>query len=556
MINKKHKMLTARRGAALIIVLGVVMVVTVVALAYLSRSDGELQYGQNMLLRTQVDYLAESALEHARGLLLNPQEISGEYWPGAASQQLEAPSDYYYDVAVEPNGIYGYKINCEAYRYNGSERTAQSSLEAMLELNPCVAYLSNSTSARQLSSRFNIVGDAAGNLLNYGTVTGQIYSTSELSLDWPDVNIADFTGEYTFETISSSLSGENKTFVKCDGDLEIAGNVQIEGMLIVDGDLRITGTNNLIQAARNIPAMLVTGDVTVEQDAAIDIEGLAVIEGQMYVSVGCEDVNVLGGLLVSDGIVETAKAVDGHQAVMHGEPLCVTDGARTAISFDGSDDFMQTYNSSDWLQITNDYTLAVWIKADATQKFYAGIFSKTDPAGNDNHWTLQFDSSSPRRLIVHHSSSNSWYTGIKIDDIKNGWHHIAITRSGNTMKTYLDGDEKKSETWFSSPSSGYGHFNIACDRTGSNSYTYKGLIDDMRIFNQPLDVDDVNDIMNGVEISSGLLANFKLNEDGLRNIEITAAPVKTAIWCCRDEDGNWQRWSQAADAIYKVIRRN
>ena len=39
--------------------------------------------GQNSELRMAMDYLAESGLEHAKGLLLNPQEISGDYWTGA-----------------------------------------------------------------------------------------------------------------------------------------------------------------------------------------------------------------------------------------------------------------------------------------------------------------------------------------------------------------------------------------------------------------------------------------------------------------------------------------
>lgn len=38
---KAHKKFQARAGAALIVVLGIVMVITIVAFAYLSRSDNE-----------------------------------------------------------------------------------------------------------------------------------------------------------------------------------------------------------------------------------------------------------------------------------------------------------------------------------------------------------------------------------------------------------------------------------------------------------------------------------------------------------------------------------
>jgi len=53
-----------------------------------------------MLLRVRMDQLADSALEHARGLLLNPQEVSSTYWAGGTYQQLIGGSSEYYDVTV------------------------------------------------------------------------------------------------------------------------------------------------------------------------------------------------------------------------------------------------------------------------------------------------------------------------------------------------------------------------------------------------------------------------------------------------------------------------
>jgi Tfp pilus assembly protein PilX len=559
LLIKKRKKLNARRGAALLIVLGVVMVITIVAFAYLSRSDGELQYGHNMLLRTQADYLAESALEHARGLILNPQEIDIDDGWTATSQQLET-GDFYYDVTAGPNGLCGYDITCRAYKSTGGERTAQSNLEALLQLNPCIAYWSNSTSSQQLSSAVTIKGDAAGDLISYGMITGEVYQISELPLEWPRVDANDFLSNYSaqVQTIGSPSIGpySSSGICHCTGDLEITDNVQITGMLIVEGDLQISGTGNLVRAGKALPAMLVTGDVIIEQGTDVDIEGLVVVDGRINIKRGSEDVdvNILGGLFAKGGIVETISSTDGQQAIINGEPEFITDSGHIGISFDGSDDFAQTEDNSTDLQITNNYTFAVWLKAGAAQKKWAGIFSKTSPDGSVNHWTLQFDSSSPKKLIVYHSSS-SWFTGIKIDDIKGSWHHIAITRNGNTMTAYLDGVAKSPGTWFSSPGSGNGHLNIGVDRTASSSYTYSGMIDDMRIFNQPLDINDVNRVMNGSDISNGLIAHWKLDEDGQRQFTITAAPAKTAIWCW-SQSGERQKWAQAAAAFYKVIRRN
>ena len=53
----------------------------------------------------------------------------------------------------------------------------------------------------------------------------------------------------------------------------------------------------------------------------------------------------------------------------------------------------------------------------------------------------------------------------------------------------------------------------------------------------------------------GLIAHWKLDEDGQREVTITAAPAKTAIWCW-SQSGERQKWAQAVAAFYKVIRRN
>jgi hypothetical protein len=195
----------------------------------------------------------------------------------------------------------------------------------------------------------------------------------------------------------------------------------------------------------------------------------------------------------------------------------------------------------------------VWLKANSSQNSWAGIISKTDPTGSTNHWTLQFNNNNPRELIIHHPY-DTWDTGITINDIAGQWHHITVTRNGSTMKSYLDGSPE--ETGFVAvPGSGMGHLNIGVNRMASSAYAYGGFIDDVRIYNQALDVNDVNDVMNGLEVSSGLIARWKLDEDGQREIIVTAAPAKTAIWCW-SVSGERQKWAQAAGAFYKVIRRN
>jgi len=127
---------------ALLVVLFIVMAVTILSLGFLSRSDVELACGQNMILRAQMDYLAESGLEHARGLIINDSNFSGDW---SAGWQLSVDSNDYYDVDVllvdpcDPN-VCDYEITSTAYRDKNGVRVGESILKAELHIDPDTAY--------------------------------------------------------------------------------------------------------------------------------------------------------------------------------------------------------------------------------------------------------------------------------------------------------------------------------------------------------------------------------------------------------------------------------
>ena len=134
--NKK-----TRPGVALLVVLFIVMAITILSLGFMARSDVELACGQNMLLRTQMDYLAESGLEHARGLILNPQDVAGPgYWLGGANLQLTTGNDFYeVEVDRDASDLCNYIIDCNSYRLEGTEKIGLSRLHTVLRIDPCIA---------------------------------------------------------------------------------------------------------------------------------------------------------------------------------------------------------------------------------------------------------------------------------------------------------------------------------------------------------------------------------------------------------------------------------
>ncbi|MDD5064308.1 MAG: hypothetical protein PHQ35_06065 [Phycisphaerae bacterium] len=317
---------TNRKGSALFVVLLIVMAITILSLSFLSRSDVELACGENMILRTQMDYLAESGLEYARGLILNDNTYLGNW--AVTGQQLTGGSEDFYDVSVaqDANGECNYQIICDAYREKNGERIGRSRLEAELRLDPCIAFwvekgiliVPNVTINGDvycngtLANSGTIYGDVFANgLAGGGILTGRLKARGDLSLTWPQVAAGDFTSHYSVQTIdantldSNSLGGSSQVCYYY-GNLELASNVQIEGMLIVEGNLTITGNGNVITAGENLPAMLVTGNVIVATDGYLRVNGLAIVNVRLANS---GDVNITGGLFLKDLLTGAGRMV-------------------------------------------------------------------------------------------------------------------------------------------------------------------------------------------------------------------------------------------------------
>jgi cytoskeletal protein CcmA (bactofilin family) len=337
-VNRKSP--RARPGVALLIVLFIVMAITILSLGFVTRSDVELACGQNMLLRTQMDYLAESGLEHARGLILNPQDVSTGYWDQPRIFQLVSGSKNYYEVEVRQDADYcNYIIDCNAYRLDGADRIGLSCLQAELRLDPCIAYWVGSDTTVQplmtingdvycngtLTNNGDINGDAfaAGMITGTENIEGQTNTFAQAPVAWPNLVAGDFASmyyigstAYSVEVIDTnqplgpfSPTGTNLAGI-CYGssDVNMPGSVTINGTLVVAGDLTVGGTNT-ITAVKNFPALIVTGQIIMKDNSSLVINGLAQVGQQITHDSGTANASiyVTGGLFIAVSGVTSDK---------------------------------------------------------------------------------------------------------------------------------------------------------------------------------------------------------------------------------------------------------
>lgn len=317
-----------RSGVALLVILFIVMTVTVVSLGFIARSDVELSCGINMAMKNQMDYLAQSGLEHARGIILNPQDIDTEYWTGATGLQFGNSSDYY-DVSISRTGYCNYQIQSQAYRSKDSQQISSSKLQANLRLDPCIALRVGSSWTSEAGLIVNGDVYVKGNLSGTATINGDVSAKDDISttvnisgsknksaavetIPFPNLNSGNFkstyyigNNSYSAYQINSSIpfagdtrptSGNPAGICYCDGNLQINSDTNIQGTLVVKGDLTIYGANIKISAEKNFPALIVTGKLRLVSYSQLHISGLVQIKERI---VGINAYGVAGASYVS-----------------------------------------------------------------------------------------------------------------------------------------------------------------------------------------------------------------------------------------------------------------
>lgn len=196
----------------------------------------------------------------------------------------------------------------------------------------------------------------------------------------------------------------------------------------------------------------------------------------------------------SSGVSATDSSGNANTATLYNGPVWQPSGGRITggLSFDGVNDYASTADGSS-LSMSGDYTLSVWLKADATQKASAGIVVRTDSAGSTNHYGLTFDASADKKVLVRHQTS-TWDTGIRLSQLAGAWHHIAVRRANNWMYAYLDNVQTAAASWTVAPGSGTGKLRLGCDKSASSSYVFKGQLDQVRIYKRTLPVGEIYDL--------------------------------------------------------------
>ncbi len=319
-----------RRAYILIAVLGLTAVVATLGWAFLDAHSTIMPEAVNRSGSVRAQYLAESGVNLAMHYLMYPPTTVpvGDYWPGASGIAIDATSDYT-DISISQDGsdphLFAIKAIGVALDPDGAVRGKHSIQAKVIRPPPnkwFIPYACLGFSSLAVPPTITVDGDihANGDLVGSGwcqgdvsaagtatwpgtgppasvisgaasfpapTINPALYSTYNINGTTYDAYIFNKTtmsgpDATSLNAIDMSATNPGRIIMTPSGDLAFKKNVQLNGTLVVTGNLTLEDGYSLIAVA-NFPALVVTGDIHVNKNGTVGtIVGSVLCGGTMY----------------------------------------------------------------------------------------------------------------------------------------------------------------------------------------------------------------------------------------------------------------------------------
>ena len=178
---------------------------------------------------------------------------------------------------------------------------------------------------------------------------------------------------------------------------------------------------------------------------------------------------------------------DGHKITAIGSAVIKAspfgDG-KSAIFFDGTNDYLSIANSSDFnfgtpSGNTNDFTIEFWARIDAynTQNSWGRRIFSTRDASFTEGFTFSLDATNEWIQVDFKAGTNVQIPGTT--SLSSGWHHVALVRVGTVYTLYIDGVQDNQVTSSSALVDSNEALLIGAHSSGNGHFS--GYLDSIRI---------------------------------------------------------------------------
>ena len=153
---------------------------------------------------------------------------------------------------------------------------------------------------------------------------------------------------------------------------------------------------------------------------------------------------------------------------------------------------LQATITADDLSGNTDYTLSVWAKADPSAP-NQGTFLSLGQEGDFHEIVFRYqDAVAAGTLVLTHWGGTLDFTNIpSVENPAGAWHHYAATRRGAVFTVYCDGRQVWTATQAQPLNIPSGKTVALGQQLNKTNRNFRGDLDDVRIYAQALDADDI-----------------------------------------------------------------
>ncbi|MGG1515612.1 LamG-like jellyroll fold domain-containing protein [Paenibacillus oryzisoli] len=210
----------------------------------------------------------------------------------------------------------------------------------------------------------------------------------------------------------------------------------------------------------------------------------------------------------TSGVAAADSTGNGLNGTLTGGPVWTAGHTNNALSFDGSDDYVDLGNPSK-LRLTGAMSLSAWVYLDSFTS--AGrIISKQGPSGSRG-WSLNLETDGKASFQIASSGTALQIVNTATAIPANQWVHlVGVYEPGTALRIYVNGVLSNANTTSIAASQYNSNLNVNIGRRPSSELYFEGKIDEVRLYNKSLTTPEVADLAAATDAS--LVGYWNLDE--------------------------------------------
>jgi hypothetical protein len=165
----------------------------------------------------------------------------------------------------------------------------------------------------------------------------------------------------------------------------------------------------------------------------------------------------------------------------------------SAYSFDGSGSYIKVVNGVPF-DFSNIFSVAFWISPSTVQNTYAAIISKSWISNGGSSWVIEYYYNFLDSVVFTYrtAATNSWKYSNITNVVANHWNHYAVVKENTKLSSYLNGNLVATAFATYPAIKTNGDLPLFIGNAGpTNGQYFKGVLDDIFIFNRTLTAQEV-----------------------------------------------------------------